>query len=203
LRAQLVSGNVEGRGVASVLEITTDIMTGEAAFAARALAARRGLPRWKVLAVSYGLPLLAFVVILSLVGLTGSLPIAWTAAVIATIATSILAPRLLQAIYKKSLSARGFGPRYPIILRLAPEGLSYRFGEVLSTAPWSAVTELIYSKGFWMFLVQDRTFFLPARALADPEAERDFLREALACMTKEAKARSGAAVKAAERFAVL
>ena len=99
--------------------------------------------------------------------------------------------------FRKKMVERGLKTRFAYSLEVSDEALTLQVSDVRSIAPWTAVTEIFRSKPYWIFLVRTNPWFAPSRFFADQAAEKAFLREALAHMTPEARARS----KAAETFA--
>lgn len=99
---------------------------------------------------------------------------------------------------RRTLTGKGVPLDLPVRLEILPETFTYAFGDVVSTAKWSAVTEVFFDKGWWIFLVQANPWFAAERFFASDDDRRAFLAEALAHMSEEARARSPAAVRIAE-----
>lgn len=100
--------------------------------------------------------------------------------------------------FRKQLTGKGLPLDMPVHLTLSPDLLSYELADVQQRAKWNAVSELFFTKGYWIFLVQATPWFAPKRLFADEAAERLFVQEALSHMTEAARARSPQAVKFAE-----
>jgi hypothetical protein len=96
---------------------------------------------------------------------------------------------------RRALAKRGQEYELPLTLRLTPEAIVYDLADVTMTARWSCVTDLYRTRKYWVFLVQSSAMILPRRFFASPEAEREFIAEALSRMTDAARARSPDAVR--------
>jgi hypothetical protein len=105
---------------------------------------------------------------------------------------------LTVARFRKRLIQKGSPAELPLRMEIAPENLLYDVGDVKHMAKWSCVSEVFPSHGYWIFLAQASPFFAPKRFFADPDAERAFLKEALAHMSEAARGRSKEAVAFAE-----
>jgi hypothetical protein len=91
---------------------------------------------------------------------------------------------------RKALAERGQAYEQSLTLRLTPEALVYDLADLTMTARWPCVTDLYQTRKYWVFLVQSSAMVLPRRFFITPEAERDFIVEAMARMTDAARARS-------------
>lgn len=98
--------------------------------------------------------------------------------------------RLAGPSMQKALAARGQAYEQPLTLRLTPEVLVYDLEDVTMTARWPCVTDLYRTRKYWVFLVQSSAMVLPRRFFTSPEAERDFIVQAMSLMTDAARARS-------------
>jgi hypothetical protein len=96
---------------------------------------------------------------------------------------------------RKALADRGQSYEQALTLRLMPEALVYDLADLTMTARWPCVTDLYQTKKHWVFLVQSSAMVLPRRFFATPEAERDFIAEAMSRMADAARARSPDAVR--------
>jgi hypothetical protein len=115
-----------------------------------------------------------------------------------TIGGLLVGVLLVQALagpaLRRALAARGQKHELALTLRLTPEAIVYDLVDLTMTAGWSCVTDLYRTRKHWVFLVQSSAMVLPRRFFATPEAERDFIAEALSRMTDAARARSPDAV---------
>ena len=75
-------------------------------------------------------------------------------------------------------------------VEIGPSGLVEDARAAHIVVQWYGVSELFYSRGYWVFLAQGQFYFVPERYFADAAAERAFLTEALSYMTEEARERS-------------
>lgn len=91
---------------------------------------------------------------------------------------------------RKALAERGIAYEQSLTLRITPEALVYDLADLKMTARWACVTDLYRTRKHWVFLVQSSAMVLPRRFFATREAERDFIIEAMSCMTDSARARS-------------
>jgi hypothetical protein len=107
----------------------------------------------------------------------------------------ILGP-LTRARFQKNFQARHHTLDLPFRMEISSDHLIYEVGGVTQLANWAAVDELCESHDYWIFLVQTHWMFAPKRFFESTDEERQFLREALALMTPEARLRS----TEAERF---
>ncbi|TCS17408.1 YcxB family protein [Caulobacter sp. BK020] len=91
---------------------------------------------------------------------------------------------------RKALAKRGQAYEQSLTLRLTPEALVYDLADLTMTARWPCVTDLYQTRKYWVFLVQSSAMVLPRRFFTTPQAERDFIAEAMSRMTNAARARS-------------
>lgn len=91
---------------------------------------------------------------------------------------------------RKALAKRGQAYEQSLTLRLTPEALVYDLADLTMTARWPCVTDLYQTRKYWVFLVQSSAMVLPRRFFTTPQAERDFVAEAMSRMTDAARARS-------------
>lgn len=117
---------------------------------------------------------------------------------VATPLYTITVRRLLIRRFQKKQTAKGTPLDMPMRMLLTPEGLVYELADVEHRAKWSAVSEVFFAKGYWIFLVQASAWFAPKRLFETDEASRAFLSEALSYMSEDARVRSKTAVKFAE-----
>ncbi len=96
---------------------------------------------------------------------------------------------------RKALVERGQRYELALTFRLTPEALVYDLTDLTMTAGWQCVTDLYRTRKYWVFLVQSSAMVLPRRFFATPEAEREFIGEAMSRMTVAARARSPDAVR--------
>jgi len=102
---------------------------------------------------------------------------------------------LMGPSMRKALAARGQACEQVLTLRLTDDAIIYDLGDLSMTARWACVTDLYRSPKHWVFLVQSSAMVLPRRFFMTPEAERDFIGEAMAMMSDAARARSPDAAK--------
>ena len=98
-------------------------------------------------------------------------------------------------LFRKTQTGKGIALDLPIALEAGPDAFVYRCGAIVSRAEWPAVTEVFYSKGWWVFMVQATPWYAAKRFFASAGDERAFLREVLSYMREEARARSGDALR--------
>jgi hypothetical protein len=109
-----------------------------------------------------------------------------------------LSSRLVVWRFRRHLTGTGTPLDMPARLEMTPEALIYTVAAVEKRATWAAVSELFRAKGYWIFMVQSEPWFAPDHFFATDADQRAFLREALAHMSQEARARSREAVKLVE-----
>lgn len=107
----------------------------------------------------------------------------------------LIIQRLAGPSLRKALADRGQAYEQALTLRLTPEVLIYDMADLTMTARWSCVTDLYQTRKYWVFLVQSSAMVLPRRFFATPQAEHDFIVEAMSHMTDVARARSPDAAK--------
>lgn len=107
----------------------------------------------------------------------------------------LIIQRLTGPAMRKALAERGQAYEQALALHLTPQGLVYELADLTMTARWPCVTDLYRTRKYWVFLVQSSAMVLPRRFFATPEAEHDFIVEAMSRMTDEARARSPDAVR--------
>lgn len=105
-----------------------------------------------------------------------------------------VARRLTTARFRSRMVEKGHPPLLQLEVEITPDAIRYKVGDIRHTAPWSAVSELFESRGYWIFLVQSSPFFAPKRFFESLPAEKAFLRAALERMTEDARGRSQEAV---------
>jgi len=110
----------------------------------------------------------------------------------------LLARRLTVARFRKRLTAKGSPLNLSLRMEITQDALVYEVGDILKAAKWPCVSELFDNHGYWIFLAQSSPYFAPKRFFADREAERAFIKEALAHMNEAARSRSRDAVAFAE-----
>jgi hypothetical protein len=105
-----------------------------------------------------------------------------------------IARPLTVARFRSRMAQKGHPAFLHLEVEITPEALLYRIGDVRQSAPWSAVSELFESRGYWIFLVQSAPFFAPKRFFENVAAEKAFVSAALERLSEEARARSRQAV---------
>jgi len=111
----------------------------------------------------------------------------------------LIVQRLAGPLLRKALVQRGQAYEQVLTFRLTPEALVYDLADVTMIARWACVTDLYQTRKYWVFLVQSSAMVLPRRFFATPEAERDFIGEAMSRMPAAAQARSPDAVRVGRR----
>jgi hypothetical protein len=91
---------------------------------------------------------------------------------------------------RRRMADRGLKTRFPYSLEISDQEFAMQSGAMRAVTPWSAVTEIFRSKGYWIFMVQITPWYAPARFFPDQAAEKAFIKEALSHMTSQARARS-------------
>jgi hypothetical protein len=97
--------------------------------------------------------------------------------------------------FRKTLMARGVPLDVALSWDLSGDEIVYRIGDIVTHAPWRAVTEIFHEKGWWIVMAQGTPLFAADRLFADAAAQRAFVAEILSHMSEEARGRSGEAVK--------
>lgn len=180
------------------MEVSGSLAVGESGVALTYIKARRGLsPRQIKLilvacASAVGIPVGAWV---SESWLWAGVSVEF--AIVGLIVGVFVVQVLSGPALRKSLAQRGQKHVLPLTLRLTPDALVYDLDDLVMTARWSCVTDLFKTRKHWVFLVQSSAMVLPRRLFATPDAERDFIGQALSRMTAEARARSPDAAKVA------
>ncbi len=182
------------------MEATGILGVGETTAALAYIKGRRGVsPRqMKVILVAcmlaVGIPLGAW--------MSGS----WSAAAMSVefavvgLGVGLMAIQLLAGPSKrKALAERGQAYEQSLTLRLTSEAMIYELADLTMTARWPSVTDLYQTRKYWVFLVQSSAMVLPRRFFTTPEAERDFIVEAMSRMTEAARARSPDAIRVVGR----
>jgi hypothetical protein len=101
-------------------------------------------------------------------------------------------------LHRKTLTAQGVPLDLPVQFEITDEAFVYEIADVRMRAKWSAVSEMFYDKGWWIFMVQSDPWFAADRFFAGDEEKRAFLHEVLGHMSDEARGRSAEAVKFVE-----
>jgi len=178
------------------MEVSGTIAAGESSAALAYVKARRGISPRQMKAILFGF-MLAFGCPLA-AWLSGS----WLTALISVecaiaglIAGSFIVQGLAGRAMRKALAERGLRYELPLTLRLTAEAIVYDLADVTMTAAWPCVTDLYRTRKHWVFLAQSSTLVLPRCFFATPEAEREFIAEAMSRMTDAARARSPDAVR--------
>ena len=180
------------------MEATGVLAAGESAAAMAYIKARRGISPRQMKGIVFacmlavGVPVGAWA--------SGS----WLAATISVefaivglIAGALIVQKLTGPSMRKALSERGQSSELALTLRLTSETLVYDLTDVTMIARWPCVTDLYQTRKYWVFLVQSSAMVLPRRFFTSPEAERDFIVQAMSLMTAAARARSPEAAKIA------
>jgi hypothetical protein len=116
-------------------------------------------------------------------------------AVVGLVLGMLIVQGLAGPAMRKALAERGQRYELALTLRLTPEAIVYDLADLTMTASWQCVTDLYRTRKHWVFLVQSSAMVLPRRFFATPEAEREFVAEAMSRMTDVARARSPDAVR--------
>jgi hypothetical protein len=181
-----------------VMEASGILAVGESAAAMAYVKARRGLSPRQVKAILL-VSMLAIGIPLGVLA-SGT----WLAAALSALFTinglilgTFIGNGLAVPAMRKALADRGQSYELALTLRLTPDAVVYDLADLKMTAAWPCVTDLCRTRKHWVFLVQSSAMVLPRRFFATPEAEREFIAEALSRMTSAARARSPDAVKVA------
>ena len=108
---------------------------------------------------------------------------------------ALIVRALVRPAMRKALAVRGQSYEHALTFRLTPEAMVYALADVTMTAAWPSVTDIYRTRKYWVFLVQSSHMVLPRRFFATPEAEREFIAEAMSRMTDAARTRSPDAAK--------
>lgn len=178
------------------MEASGVLAVGESATAMAYVKARRGVSPRQMKAIVFvcmmavGIPLGAWA--------SGS----WRAAIVSVELAifglgvgMVIVQRLAGPSMRKALVERGQAYEQALTLRLTADALVYDLADLTMNARWSCVTDLYQTRKYWVFLVQSSAMVLPRRFFKTPEAERDFIVEAISRMTDAARARSPDATK--------
>lgn len=106
-----------------------------------------------------------------------------------------LSPWLSVVRFRQTLTGKGVPLDIASRFEITDAAFVHEIGGVRSIAQWTAVNEIFYEKGWWVFMVQANPWYAPDRFFADAQAARAFLGAVLAHMTDEARGRSSDAVK--------
>lgn len=178
------------------MEVSGTVAAGESNAAMVYIKARRGLSPRQTTALIF-LSMLAVGVPVG-TWMSGSWLDAMAAvefAIVGLILGTFLVRGLAGPTLRKALAARGQDYELPLTFRLTSEGLVYDLTDLTMTAAWPCVTDLYRTTKYWVFLVQSSAMVIPRRFFATPEAEREFIAEALSRMTDAARARSPDAIR--------
>jgi hypothetical protein len=99
---------------------------------------------------------------------------------------------------RKTLTGQGVPLDLPVRWELTEDDVAYQIGDLVSRAPWRAVSEIFHDKGWWIVMVQGTPWFAADRFFADEAAQRAFVSEVLSHLSDEARTRSAAAVQFVE-----
>lgn len=95
--------------------------------------------------------------------------------------------------FRREFRARGHDPDLTISTSLGPDRLSHSVGGIEHLVQWPVVTELFRIRGYWVFVAQGTSVWMPRRFFPDAAAERAFIAGALSYMSDAARRRSGRA----------
>lgn len=178
------------------MEATGVLAVGESTTAMAYVKARRGLSPRQTKAIllvgmlALGIPTGAWI---SGSWLAATLTV--ETAIVGLVVGIVIVQRVSGPLMRKALVARGQTYQQDLTLRLTPEGLAYDLGDLKMSARWFCVTDLYQTRKHWVFLVQSSAMVLPRRFFATPQAEREFIGEAVSRMTDAARSRSPDATK--------
>lgn len=102
--------------------------------------------------------------------------------------------RYTVEMFRRNLAERGLDTTFVSSFTLDDDGLVSSTGRVTMTAQWAAVSDIMRTDRYWIFLVEGYPQFLPRRFFSSQTEEQAFLAAVLARMLPEARARSGEAV---------
>lgn len=95
--------------------------------------------------------------------------------------------------FRRNLAERGLDSTFASSITATEEAFVSSTGRMTVTAPWTAVSDLIETDRYWIFLVEGHPQFLPRRFFTSPADEKVFLQAILSRMSPEARGRSGKA----------
>ena len=98
--------------------------------------------------------------------------------------------RILNLLYRRQLSRRGTPGPFPASFELAEDHFRYVIGGITVTTRWDVVSELFKAPGWWVFLAQGNSYYVPAKAFSTPGAEQKFVSQALQHLDAAARQRS-------------
>jgi hypothetical protein len=173
--------------------VSGTLHVGEAMPAAKAIATRQG----------GGQAILSFLLVAMLIVSAGLGAIAWRSNALGGAGLGVFAGFILYVAICKRLVVFSFRRRFidrglplvlPLSIEITDEALDYSLGDVREIAKWSAITELFFSHGYWIFLAQGSPYFVPERLFQSKSEEKEFVRTALRHMSDSAQSLSPAAV---------
>ena len=105
--------------------------------------------------------------------------------------------RGLNLLYKRQVDRRGTPGPFPASFELTEDHFRYVIGGIAVTTRWDVVSEIFKAAGWWVFLAQGNSYYLPQKAFPTLDAERAFIAQVLQHLDAAARERS----RKAEAFA--
>lgn len=93
-------------------------------------------------------------------------------------------------VFRENLAARGLVDTFPSRIEITDEAFVCTTGRVTRSAEWAAVSDIVATDPYWIFLVEGQPQFLPRRFFTSPAEEKAFLSGILARMSADARSRS-------------
>lgn len=115
--------------------------------------------------------------------------------VLGCITYMLLARRLVVGRFRRRMSDRAMSLRFRQTMTLEDETIELTSGAVHAVAPWSAITEVFKSKGYWIFMIGMNAWLVPTRFFSDDAAEREFISMVLSRVSSGACERRRDALK--------
>jgi hypothetical protein len=182
--------------VSKVIQVSGIIAAGETGAALAYVKGRRGLsPRLMKLFLFGCLLIVGFPMAAWISGSWFMALAAVEAAGIGLVVAMLSLQLMAGPAMRRALARRGQDDKQALTFRLTAEALVYELSDLTMTARWSCVTDLYSTRKYWVFLVQSSVMVLPRRFFASPQAEREFIDEALSRMPDAARTRSPDAVR--------
>ena len=187
------------------MQIEGEMEVGEASrYAAQASGRLSGHPKPMIIAnlvaaLATVLPILVFGIWQSAVDAPAWLwlPILPAAMVFGFWAGPTACRRYTVGVFRRNLAERGLDSRFSSSFTINDDGLVSSTGRMTMTAQWAAVSDVLHTDRYWIFLVEGHPQYLPRRFFTSPAEERAFLAAVLSRMLPEARDRSGEAVAVA------
>ncbi|MDP3802477.1 YcxB family protein [Brevundimonas sp.] len=102
--------------------------------------------------------------------------------------------RYTVGTFRRNLAMRGLNEKFLSSITVTDDAFISSTGRMTVTAPWTAVSDLVHTDRYWIFLVEGHPQFLPRRFFTSPVEEKAFLQAILNRVSPEARNRSNKAV---------